>query len=334
MKKICYGLCCLLAVMFVKNVYAEDIWDASIVRGESYLVENYDSGFCVDGTYFVAFETEDGCYVTNNLPITKLEDVNVHVYTDPSTSDKHYLELSSSEINHVAGKVLPYELTYKINNPDSDARSLYLAEELAGTGEDFTLKAAYIGDKIYIESHVIGVPTSEVYEFDYDSSTRVMSLLYSTHNYDGDNGIILDICSYLFLFLVETDPNYGDEAREIMLDEDKLYFVELEDFMDDGVSRYDFSMNNFDVSIDFAMLLTDNTVAKFIQSYETHSAEAPADPDPLPATPPADPTQPTQPTEPGKQPNTGTYLPLIGVMWLAMFGMVFIYCRKTMFKKI
>ena len=165
MKKICYGLCCLLAVMFVQNVYAEDIWDASIVRGESYLVENYDSGFCVDGTYFVAFETEDVCYVTNNLPITKLEDVNVHVYTDPSTSDKHYLELSSSEINHVAGKVLPYELTYKINNPDSDARSLYLAEELAGTGEDFTLKAAYIGDKIYIESHVIGVPTSKVYEF-------------------------------------------------------------------------------------------------------------------------------------------------------------------------
>jgi len=93
-------------------------------------------------------------------------------------------------------------------------------------------------------------------------------------------------------------------------------------------------MNNFDVSIDFAMLLTDNTVAKFIQSYETHSAEAPADPDPLPATPPADPTQPTQPTEPGKQPNTGTYLPLIAVLWLAMFGMVFISCRKTMFKKI
>ena len=49
---------------------------------------------------------------------------------------------------------------------------------------------------------------------------------------------------------------------------------------------------------------------------------------------PEDPTEPTQPTEPGKQPNTGSYLSLIAVLWLAMFGMVFISCRKTMFKKI
>ena len=63
----------------------------------------------------------------------------------------------------------------------------------------------------------------------------------------------------------------------------------------------------------------------YLESYNINSERA---------NEPEDPTEPTQPTEPGKQPNTGSYLSLIAVLWLAMFGMVFISCRKTMFKKI
>ena len=64
--------------------------------------------------------------------------------------------------------------------------------------------------------------------------------------------------------------------------------------------------------------------------------ETPVDPDPLPANPPAeeDPTQPTQPTEPGKQPNTGTFMSIVGVVILGVVAGLLIKNKKSKFGRI
>ena len=163
-------------------------------------------------------------FVSNVYATDRITDLNILAYTDTETSTKYYVGLNSDEVPHYAGKVLPYELTYLINNENSVVRKFYIDDMTVETGPaDWCIYAGYLNDKIYVYygNEEIGC----VVPYEYNTSTRVMSYAYNS----------------------------------------------------------------------------------------------------------ADPTQPTQPTEPVQQPNTGTYLPLIGVMLLAMFGMVFIYCRKTMF---
>ena len=88
-------------------------------------------------------------------------------------------------------------------------------------------------------------------------------------------------------------------------------------------------------------MLSDDGASKVVDSYELNAPRAPEEdeedeegPATEPTPEPEDPTEPVQPNQPIESPNTGTYLSIIGILWLLMFAFVFIYCRKTMFKKI
>ena len=339
MKKICYSLCFLFAFMFVSNVYAaDDQWIAALARGESVLLDRYDSLTCTSTADYIAFEVDGKCLITNNLSMSKTSDVNVLAYTDEATSTKYYVGLNADEIAHVAGRIIPYELTYLINNKDSVARKVILENTLNETKKEWILNAGYEGNKIYIQSGLSSNPI--VVTFDYNSTNRVMSYAFTTDvelTYEESVAIVLSY--YLPLFVVESDPTFETEAKAVMEAEDCLDFVYFDDIFDDDLSELSNVQENGRTEFAFAMLLTDNTAANFVKSYnynKEHGEEVnPINPiEPKPAEPTPDPTQPTQPTQPAPQPNTGDYLPLVGILWLLMFGMVFISCRKTMFKKI
>lgn len=349
MKKICYGLCCLLAVMFVQNVYADELL-GSIIRGEAYLLENFNSNVCKNTEAYVAFKVDNKCLIINNLSPSVTTPLSVKVYTDTSTSPatEYKIELSSTEIGHQSGRVIPYELTYLINNMNSVAKKFFVDDMNVAYGEaDWFINAGCKGDKIYI--HYGNEEVSYVVPYAYDSSTKVMSYSYSSVESSDPQFAAALMSHYLFLFLVEADPNFATEAKAIMQDTNKLALVDVADVFDDGTSDWSLSMSGSNTVFNFAMLLIDNKATAFVNSYNSHVAsgelpdssfvsvpEAPVDPDPLPANPPAeeDPTQPTQPTEPGKQPNTGTFMSIVGVAILGVVAGLLIKNKKSKFGRI
>lgn len=73
-------------------------------------------------------------FVSNDLAADRTTDLNLLAYTDTETSTKYYVGLNSDEVPHYAGKVLPYELTYLINNENSVARKFYIDDMMVETG--------------------------------------------------------------------------------------------------------------------------------------------------------------------------------------------------------
>lgn len=345
MKKIVYGICLMLAVSFVNNVYAEDHWLGSIVRGESFLVENYDEGVCENGSGFVAFEVDGKCLITNNLGASTTTDLNLTVYTDPTSGDESYLELSAEEVSHQSGRVIPYELTYIINNQNSVARKFFVDDMKSLYTGDWSIYAGYKGDKIYIL--VMDEFDTFVISYNYNTSTRVMSYNFNNVDATPEQNVAASISHYMFLFLVEADPNFATEAKAIMQDTSKLAYVDVADVFDDGTSNWEYSVNDYLSSFDFAMLLVDNKATAFVDSYNTYFASGekpvfsfvnepslPEDPDPLPANPPADPTEPTQPTQPVPSPNTGVYVSVIGIAVMAFVAVILLAKKKNKFNRI
>lgn len=233
------------------------------------------------------------------------------------------------DVDHVEGKVQLEELVALMNDKDNETRKSILAKletSLADVKPEGATKVAlYAGsmnNSIYIS---VGWDTEPaLIKIDYDEVKNQLS--YTNETTDVYLSIVEPIVLYSFYeWNMEASPNYAN-AKEIRDDETKYSYVDEEVLMD-GVSGFgvsgDTQTGNY--SIYFDLVLNDDWNNKIIESYNINIERA---------NEPEDPTQPTQPTEPVQQPNTGTYLPLIGVMWLAMFGMVFIYCRKTMFKKI
>ena len=195
---------------------------------------------------------------------------------------------------------------------NSVAKKFFVDDMNVAYGEaDWFINAGCKGDKIYI--HYGNEEVSYVVPYEYDSSTKVMSYSYSSVEPSDPQFAAALMSHYLFLFLVEADPNFATEAKAIMQDTNKLALVDVADVFDDGTSDWSLSMSGSNTVFNFAMLLIDNKATAFVNSYNSHVAsgelpdssfvsvpEAPVDPDPLPANPPAeeDPTQPTQPTQP------------------------------------
>ena len=89
----------------------------------------------------------------------------------------------------------------------------------------------------------------------YDSSTKVMSYYYSSVEPSDPQFAAALMSHYLFLFLVEADPNFATEAKAIMQDTNKLALVDVADVFDDGTSDWSLSMSGSNTVFNFAMLL-------------------------------------------------------------------------------
>ena len=337
MKKLLFML--LTFIICINVVDAETL---ELHRGESSVVID---GFCDYFGYSVSFFIDKdsySCMITSTYVIPQPEcdeDGNCELLmggvshfnrpvgtTFPVTAVNLY---PLGDVDHVEGKVQLEELVALMNDRDNETRKSILAKletSLADVKpEDATKVVLYAGsmnNSIYIS---VGWDTEPVLiKIDYDEVKNQLS--YTNETTDVSSSIVEPIVLYSFYeWNMEASPNYAN-AKEIRDDETKYSYVD-EEVLVDGVSGFELSgdTQTGNYSIDFDLVLNDDWNNKIIESYNINSERA---------NEPDDPTEPTQPTEPVQQPNTGTYLPLIGVMWLAMFGMVFICCRKTMFKKI
>lgn len=335
MKKILFMVLTLMLVL-VTDVYAE-----TLRRGESFLISEGRCSTDQDMVRFYIDKVNYQCLMTSiykNLGPTCDENGNCTISglcssigplyggTVPMPG---YNVCFGEEVEHEDGKVKLTELVALMNDSDNVTRKSTLAKletSLADVKPESAtvviLEAGSNNNSIYIN---VGWDTEPVLiKIDYDEVKNQLS--YTNETTDAYLSIVEPIVLYSFYeWNMEASPNYAN-AKEIRDDETKYSYVDEEVLMD-GVSGLgvsgDTQTGNY--SINFDLVLNDDWNDKVIESYNINSERA---------NEPEDPTQPTQPTEPVQQPNTGTYLSLIGVMWLAMFGMVFIYCRKTMFKKI
>lgn len=350
MKKILF-----MILTFIICINVEAAETLELHRGESSVVID---GFCDyfdDAVSFFIDKDSYSCMITSTYVIPPPECDEDGNCKSPMIRGTHFNRpvvgttfpvtavnlFPLGDVDHVEGKVQLEELVALMNDRDNETRKSILAKletSLADVKpEDATKVVLYAGsmnNSIYIS---VGWDTEPVLiKIDYDEVKNQLS--YTNETTDVSSSIVEPIVLYSFYeWNMEASPNYAN-AKEIRDDETKYSYVD-EEALVDGVSGFELSgdTQTGNYSIDFDLVLNDDWNNKIIESYNINSERAnePDDPtQPAQPTPPADSTQPTQPTEPVKQPNTGTYLPLIGVMWLAMFGMVFICCRKTMFKKI
>lgn len=339
MKKIFYILL-ILVVFFVRDVYAVDSY--TLKRGESFII---GEGRCTSDENMVRFYVDKVNYQCLMTSIYKTpepecdEEGNCmvstfHTYVGPlygggTVPMPGYNVGFGSDVEHEEGKIKLSELVALVNDVDNVTRQSVLRdleEKISSFKPEgatkVILESGSNNNTLYINVGWDSAPV--LIKIDYDEVKNQLS--YTNETTDAYLSIIEPVVLYSFYeWTMEASPNYTN-AKEIRDNEEKASYVD-EEVLDDGVSGLGISgdTGTGNYMVEFNLVLSDDRNDKVIESYNINSERA---------NEPEDPTEPTQPTEPGKQPNTGSYLSLIAVLWLAMFGMVFISCRKTMFKKI
>lgn len=322
------------------------------LRASEFMFKNsyFDNISCDSMGPLEAYNVSGGCILINNGTgnlqlegIERIEERILHHEYDPETNQlihevreriitQYYLHLTSGGPGNPSGSISLGELALQMNRYSRSGGKVFgELYDIYHTEPAFV--SAVDGNSLLI---VLGRKSDPfVYHFNYNTTDNVLNFDYSGSSLDPNIKSLSIVVSNMFNFLVESQEN-GDKAINIIENPDKAKYVDPS-AIEDGVSYINIT-ENLDPNItemSFRMLLNDDMATKIVDSYDLNAPRAPeTDEEEEEPETPEDPTQPTQPTEPGKQPNTGSYLSLIAVLWLAMFGMVFISCRKTMFKKI
>lgn len=336
MKKILFFL--LTFIVCINFVAAETI---RLHRGESIIVTDSRCDFFNDSVSFFVDEVNYSCMITNTyvIPPPECDDEGNCISSMGGMWCRYgaaggptlatVCVSSAGDVDHIEGKVQLEELVALMNDVDNETRkdtlsklAISLADVKPNDATEIVLFAGSMDNSIYISVGWDSAPV--LIKIDYDEVKNQLS--YTNETTDAYLSIVEPVVLYSFYeWTMEASPNYTN-AKEIRDNEEKASYVD-EEVLDDGVSGLGISgdTGTGNYMVEFNLVLNDDRNDKVIESYNINSERA---------NEPEDPTEPTQPTEPGKQPNTGSYLSLIAVLWLAMFGMVFISCRKTMFKKI
>ena len=336
MKKILFLL--LTFIVCINVVAAETI---RLHRGESTIVTDSRCDFFDDSVSFFVDEVNYSCMITNTyvIPPPECDDEGNCISSMGGMWCRYgaaggpilatVCVSSAGDVDHIEGKVQLEELVALMNDVDNETRkdtlsklAISLADVKPNDATEIVLFAGSMDNSIYISVGWDSAPV--LIKIDYDEVKNQLS--YTNETTDAYLSIVEPVVLYSFYeWTMEASPNYTN-AKEIRDNEKKASYVD-EEVLDDGVSGLGISgdTGTGNYMVEFNLVLSDDRNDKVIESYNINSERA---------NEPEDPTEPTQPTEPGKQPNTGSYLSLIAVLWLAMFGMVFISCRKTMFKKI
>ena len=361
MKKILFLLLTFIVCINVVDAYSIDEREryqyqtVRLLPGEYMFKDGrFDNIACSNRGPLEMYSVNGGCIMINTgrgyYSIEGNEEYHgtniLHREYDPETGEliyevrerlyvRYILEVEDSLEPHVEGKTSLTELALVMNDR-SETGSMVYSELRRSLGYDVAFSTAVDGNSLLV---VLGQKYNpSVYHFSYNGSKNTLNFGYAGDIDHPDVKALSIVVSNMFNFLVEAQEN-GDKAIDIIENPDKAKYVDPS-AIEDGVSYITITdtLEPNRTEMSFELLLKDDMATKIVDSYELNAPRAPEEPE-EPETPeepevPEDLTQPTQPTEPVQQPNTGTYLPLIGVMWLAMFGMVFISCRKTMFKKI
>ena len=363
MKKVLFLAISFLILLGNVKAYSVDV----VERYEVERVELRAGEFMFKNSYFAniscdsrgpleAYNVSSGCIFINNgrgnLELKgneRSEEHILHREYDPETNElihmvreriitQYYLHLTSGGPGNPSGSISLGELALQMNRYSRSGGKVF--DELY---DIYNTEPAFVsavdGNSLLI---VLGRRSNpSVYHFNHNRTDNVLNFSYAGNSSDPNIKSLSIVVSNMFNFLVEAQEN-GDKAIDIIENPDKAKYVDPS-AIEDGVSYITITetLEPDRTEMSFGMLLKDDMATKIVDSYELNAPRAPEtdEEEEEPETPeepvvPEDPTQPTQPTEPGKQPNTGSYLSLIAVLWLAMFGMVFLSCRKTMFKKI
>ena len=336
----------MLTMCILSNVYAEEYYD-SLIRGQSILVDQYDSATCVNNGNLIAFEVDEGCLFTNNLA-SKGTTQNHLYYTDSATGDKYYIELLGTDPPHTDSKISTYELVIAVNNKDSFTRTTSLEEyDLFYNGITAVLDAGYYDGKFYFYAGDATAP--EVVDISYDSANNMMNIdahIQAIAEFDVLSDYKLYntawVTYHLFFFLTEADSQYEAKAKTILEDASKRKYVYAYELGGES-DLWSYNTTNQTEDLSFTMYLNEGSASRVEGVYNTNFAKAqeeenkeeenpvlPEDPM-LPA---VDPTNPTQPTQPAPQPNTGTFTSIIGVVILGVIGVLLTINKKSKFERL
>ena len=340
MKKLFGYLLIIMLGFIVTNVYASDSY--TLHRGESFLLA---TGRCTSDDSLARFYIDKANYQCLMTSVVKVPEPSCDengvcmgsmysimispLYGGGSVPMPGYYVSFDRDVEHEDGKVKLPELVALINDVDNETRKATITELeskiMSSKPEGATtviLEAGTNDNSIYIN---VGWDTEPVLlKIDYDEISNKLNYINETS--DAFLSIVEPVVLGSFYeWTMEASPNYST-AKEIRDDETKSSYVGDEAY-EDGSSGIEVegSTDSNDYKFTFDIVLNDDKNDKVIESYNINVDKA---------NEPEDPTEPVQPTEPVVSPNTGNYLSLIGILWLVMFAGVFIYCRKTIFKKI
>lgn len=311
MKKI------ILFFFLITFIYTNDVFAANpkMVEGESIVLDGVTTCVSSDGFYNAFFIEENKCLVTS-------------LYSGSTVSkciEGNCFDLENGNLDTVENKITLEQIVKTWNDKDGLTRNLYIyLYEHPFWGEppdDLLLEAGSTDDSIYfnyVNDYLVGL-----FKYEYNDETNTL-----TYNQSGTMGgentayysMPYDMIYYIY---EEASPNYL-EAEEIRSDAEKIKYVDLSSVPYEKSLTYG-DADSYELKV--SLLLDGEINNRVISSYLANVPRAPVIP--------ADPIEPEEtPQATVKNPETGKYLAVFGIVMLVFVGVVILIKNKAVIKKI
>lgn len=298
-------------------IYTNDVFAANpkMVEGESIVLDGITTCVSSDGFYNAFFIEENKCLVTS-------------IYSGSTVSkciEGNCFDLENGNLDTVENKITLEQIVKTWNDDEGLTRNLYIylyTHPIFGNPPNvLLLEAGSTDDAIYfnyVNDRLFGL-----FKYEYNDETNTL-----TYNQSGTMGgenipyysMAFDMIYYIY---EEASPNYLD-AEEIRSNPEMYQYVDVPDAPYETSETYG-DVDSYELKV--SLLLDGEINNRIISSYLANVPRAP--------TLPAEPTEPEEtPQATVKNPETGKYLAVFGIVMLVFVAVVILIKNKAVIKKI